>query len=125
VLLSGGSPARPNDSTEQRKDLSSRVAGLAREYRELRVKRRQLSPGARLKELDDYEGRLHQTLSALGVELGHPPHTEKMVVKCLGQPDAIFGSREMSNYLGIYNRAWRKSARKLKQRRDRKYLIYF
>lgn len=125
VLLSGGSPARANDSIEQRKDLSSRVAGLARDYRELRVKRRQLSPGARLKELDDYEGRLHQTLSALGAELGHPPRTERVVVECLGQPDAIFGNREMSNYLGIYNRTWRGSTRKVNQRNDRKYLIYF
>jgi hypothetical protein len=47
-----------------------------------------------------------------------------MVVEYLGQPDAITGNREMSNYLGIYHRASRKSARKVTPRRDRKYLIY-
>ncbi|HEX7517975.1 MAG TPA: hypothetical protein VF345_11905 [Chthoniobacterales bacterium] len=31
----------------------------------------------------------------------------------------------MSNYLGIYNRTWRGSTRKVNQRNDRKYLIYF
>jgi hypothetical protein len=127
VLLTGGPPAHANDSTEPgRKELRrSRVAGLAREYRELRAKRRDLSPGVRLKELDDHGGRLHQTLSALGVELGHPPRTDIVVIEDLGQPDAILRNREMSNYLGIYDRQLRKSAHKIEQGRDRKYLIYF
>ena len=58
-ILSGGSSSSANDSTGPGKDNESRVAKLAREYRELRVKRRQLPPGTRLKELDDSGGRLN------------------------------------------------------------------
>lgn len=125
VLFSGGSPSQANDATDLRKDRSSQVAKLAREYRELRVKRRQLAPGMRLKELDDSGGRLEEILSALGVELGHPPHTRKTVIALLGQPDAILGHPEMNKYLGVYYRDRRKTSREVDQRRDRKYLIYF
>lgn len=123
--LCGASPARANDSIEAPKNLNSRAASLAREYRELRAKRRQLPPGTRLKELDDSGGQLERTLSALGIELGHPPSTEKLVIESLGKPDAIFGNREMSNYLGVYYRGWQKAARKAQERHNRKYLIYW
>lgn len=124
-ILSGGSPSSANDSAELRKDTGGRVTKLAREYRELRVKRRQLAPGTRLKELDDSGGSLERVLSTLGAELGHPPHTRKTVIALLGQPDAIRGHREMGNYLGVYYRDRRKASREVDQRRDRKYLIYF
>jgi hypothetical protein len=126
-ILSGGSSSSATDSTELRKDNGGKgkVAKLARECRELRVKRRQLAPGTRLKELDDSGGSLERVLSALGVELGHPPHTKKAVIAWLGQPDAILGYPEMNKYLGIYYRERRKTAREVDQRRDRKYLIYF
>lgn len=124
ALCAGGSPARANDSTEPNKDPGGRTASLAREYRELRLKRRHLPPGTRLKELDDSGGRLERTLSALGVELGHPPHTKRTVIGWLGEPDAILGNREMSKFLGVYYRG-RESARQTDLRRDRKYLIYF
>ena len=123
-LLSDGSPSGAKDSAESGKDLSSRVAKLAQDYRELRAKRRQLSPGTRLKELDDFGGRLNRILSDLGVELGHPPHTKRTVIRWLGQPDAILGKREMNKYLGVYYRG-RESARQTDLRRDRRYLIYF
>ena len=121
VLLFVGEPARANDSTEGRRNLSDNAADLARQYRELRAKRRHLAPGVRLNELDDSGGRLERVLSALGVELGHPPNTRTMIVEYLGEPDAILGNREMTNFLGIYERTRRKSAHKS----DRKYLIYF
>jgi hypothetical protein len=125
VLLFCGSPSSANDSTDSRKDRSSKIATLAREYRELRVKRRQLAPGMRLKELDDSGGKLEETLSALGVELGHPPHTRKTVIALLEQRDAILDHRKMRKYLGVYYRDRRKISDEVDQRRDRKYLIYF
>lgn len=104
ALWAGGSPARANDSTEPNKDPGGKIASLAREYRELRLKRRHLPPGTRLAELDDSGGRLNRILSDLGVELGHPPHTKRMVIGLLGEPDAILGNRKMSKYLGVYYR---------------------
>jgi hypothetical protein len=118
ALLVGGSVARASDSTQ-------RVTDLAREYRELRAKRRQLPPEVRSRELDDSGGRLEHCLSILGDELGHPPHTRKEIVEYLGEPDAIRANREMTKYLGIYERERRKSALKREARADRKYLIYF
>lgn len=47
-----------------------------------------------------------------------------MIVKCLGEPDAILEDRKMTRFLGIYEGTLRKSARKLEPRHDRKYLIY-
>ena len=64
-------------------------------------------------------------LSALGEELGHPPHTKKTVIAWLGEPDAILGHREMNKYLGVYYRERRKTARETDPPRARKYLIYF
>jgi hypothetical protein len=124
LLLGGGWPARAKDSTKKR-NLSDNAADLARQYRELRAKRRQLSPGVRVNELDDSGGSLNRVLSALGVELGHPPNTRTMIVEYLGEPDAILGKRKMTKFLEIYERTRRKSAHKLEPRRDRKYLIYF
>jgi hypothetical protein len=123
-LLSGGWLCRA-ESIEQRKEPAGNVADLARQYRELRAKRRQLPAGARLKELDDFGGKLHRTLSALGDELGHPPHTRKTVVEYLGEPDAVLGQRDMNKFLGVYYRGSRESARKADERRNREYLIYF
>lgn len=125
LLLCGGSPVRANDQTSPPKNANGRVAGLAREYRELRAKRRQLPPGVRLKELDDSGGRLNRTLSDLGVELGHPPHTKRFVLECLGEPDAVFGYRKMHNYLGIYYRGRPETERKAQEQRNRTYLIYW
>lgn len=125
LIFTLGSPARAKDSQDPPKDGKNRVASLAREYRELRAKRRQLPPGVRLKELDVSGDRLERTLSALGVELGHPPRTTRFVIDCLGEPDAIRDGREMRNYLGIYYRGARNAARPADERRNRKYLIYW
>ena len=123
-LLSGEWPCRANP-IEQKSELAGNVAELARQYRELRAKRRQLPAGMRLKELDDFGGDLHRILSRLGEELGHPPHTEKTVVKYLAEPDAVRGQREMNKYLEVYYRGRPESARQADERRGRKYLIYF
>ena len=123
-LLSGGWFCRA-DPIEQRKKPARNVADLARQYRELRAKRRQLPAGTRLKELDDSGGKLSETLAALGDELGHPPHTKKAVVEYLGEPDAVFGQREMNKFLGVYYRDRPESDRRADEQRDRKYLIYF
>jgi hypothetical protein len=124
-FLCGGWPCRASESIAPKKELATHVAELARQYQELRARRRQLAPGTRLKELDDYGGRLHKTLSALGVELGHPPQTEQTVRKYLGEPDAVRSQREMGRYLGVYYRGRPAPVRKADERRDRKYLIYF
>jgi hypothetical protein len=121
VLLFVGGPAHGNDSTEERRNLSVKAADLAREYRELRAKRRHQAPGVSVPELDGSGGSLERILSVLGVELGHPPNTRTMIVKYLGEPDAILGNRKMAKFLGIYERTQRKSALKS----ERKYLIYF
>lgn len=68
---------------------------------------------------------MERTLSDLGVELGHPPHTKRFVIECLGEPDAIFGNREMRNYLGVYYRGRPKAELKAQEQRNRKYLIYW
>ena len=125
IIFANGSSARASDSADVPKNASNRVATLAQDYRELRAKRRQSPPGVHLKELDDSGGRLEQTLSALGVELGHPPHTTRFVIDCLGEPDAIRSGREMRNYLGIYYRGARKAARQADEQRNRKYLLYW
>ncbi len=125
TLVLAGSLARANDSTDAPKNISTRTASLAREYRELRAKRRQLPPGVRLKELDESGGRLERTLSALGVELGHPPHTKGSVTGYLGEPDAIFDHRKMHNYLGVYYRGRSQTPREADGRRNQQYLIYW
>src|SRR5205814_8740138 len=88
------------------------------QYRELRERRRHLSEGAYDKDLRDHGGKLHSVLQSLGTELGHPPYTKKIIVGCLGEPDAIWNGAQMAPYLGIYERELRKAGREPKAKRD-------
>jgi hypothetical protein len=54
--------------------------------------------------LRDHGGKLHRVLQSLGTELGHPPYTKKIIVGCLGEPDAIRNDVQMARFLGIYKR---------------------
>jgi hypothetical protein len=125
LLLAGAPLAQSKDSSDGCKGLNKKVAALISQYRELRDKRRQLAQGNHDRDLDDHGGKLHEVLSSLGVELGHPPYTKKNIVTCLGEPDAIRSHKRMRNYLGIYQNELRKAGRKVEERGDREYLIYF
>jgi hypothetical protein len=124
LFFAGTSLAQPKDSRDRCTGLNKKVAALIGQYRELREKRRQLAPGNRDRDLDNHGGKLHEVLSSLGVELGHPPYTKENIVTCLGEPDAVRSHKRMSNYLGIYQNELRKAGRKVEERDDREYLIY-
>jgi hypothetical protein len=126
VLFGAGiSLARAKVTGDDCKGLNKNAAALAREYKELREKRRLLEPGKFDRDLSADKGRLHQVLSSLGEELGHPPHTEKTITRCLGAPDTVGNDEQMHNFLGIYNRELQKQGRNVKAHGNRKYLIYF
>lgn len=125
LFFAGVSSAHPNYPDARCRGLKREVALLVREYKELRDKRRRLPPGSFDQDVSGHGGRLHEVLSSLGAELGHPPYTKKIIVGCVGEPDAIRSHKQMSNYLEIYNRELRKAGRKAEDKRDREYLIYF
>lgn len=123
LFLTGQSLAQSKDSDDRCSN--KKAAALASDYRELRDRRRRTAKRTRDKALDNYGGRLHQVLSSLGKELGHPPYTKEGILRCLGEPDAIRSHEQMGNYLGIYERELRKAGRQAQQRSDLQYLIYF
>ena len=106
-------------------DQNDKIATLISQYKELRVRRRQLPEGVFDNDLSGHGGKLHEVLSALGSELGHPPYTKEKIVACLGEPDAIRNGKEMNRFLDIYHRELRKAGRKIEEKSDREYLIYF
>jgi hypothetical protein len=83
-----------------------------------------LPEGVYDKDLRDHGGKLHTVLQSLGAELGHPPFTRKVIVGCLGEPDAIRNDIQMARYLGIYERERRKAGPQPGAKRDREYLVY-
>lgn len=125
LFLAGASLAQSKDSSHRCKGLDEKAAALISQYKELRNKRRQLAEGTRDKDLDNHGGKLHEVLSSLGDALGHPPYTKKNILSCLGKPDAIRSHKQMTNYLGIYNRESRRAERNAKEGDDREYLVYF
>ena len=125
LFFAGVASARPKDFDAGCRGLNKEVAGLISEYKELRNKRRWLPPGSFDKDISGHGGRLHEVLSSLGVELGHPPYTKKIIVGCVGEPDAIRSAEQMSSYLEIYNRESSRAGRKVEEKRNREYLIYF
>jgi hypothetical protein len=105
--------------------MNKKVGALIQEYRDLRIRRARLQPGEYDRDLNDYGGRLHEVLSSLGEELGHPPYLKKEIVDCLGKPDAVKNRKQMGGLLEIYNRELRKAGRKIEEKSNREYLIYF
>jgi hypothetical protein len=124
LFCAGGAGARASDSANQCQELSKETVALVNQYKELRERRRHLPEGAYDKALRDHGGKLHRVLESLGTDLGRPPYTRKIIVGCLGDPDAIWNDRRMAAYLGIYERERKKSGREPKTKRDREYLIY-
>jgi hypothetical protein len=124
LFLAGGTAARANQSDSRCEGLDKKVVALINQYKELRERRRHLPDGAYDKDLRDHGGQLHRVLQSLGTELGHPPHTKKIIVGCLGEPDAIRNDIQMARYLGIYERERRKTRREPRAKRDREYLVY-
>jgi len=124
LLLAGGTAARSSESDSQCQGLDKKVVALINEYKELRERRRHLPDGVYDKDLRDHGGKLHSVLESVGTELGHPPFTKKIIVGCLGDPDAIWNHVQMAPYLGIYERERRKVGREPEAKRDREYLIY-
>lgn len=126
LFFAGVSLAQANDFKNKCEGLSQKAARLVSQYKVLRDRRlTATAPGIFDKDLQGHGGKLHRVLSALGVELGHPPHTKKNVVNCLGKPDAVRNNARMRKFLEIYNRELRKTGRKTEDKSDREYLIYF
>ena len=125
LIFAAVSLAQSNDHNDRCQGLDQKVAALVSQYQELRNKRRQLPEGKYDAELNDDKGRLHEVMSSLGVEFGHPPYTKAKILGCLGKPDAMRSDAQMGNFLDIYHRELRKAGRKVEVKRDREYLIYF
>lgn len=68
---------------------------------------------------------MHRVLSSLGAELGRPPFTKKVIMECLGEPDAIKDDKRMSYFLDIYRNELKKAGRKWEEKSGREYLIYY
>src|SRR5688572_6457197 len=124
LLLAGGPTARSNEPDSPCQGLDRKVVALIDQYKELRERRRQLPDGLYDKDLRDHGGKLHNVLQTLGRELGRPPYTKKIIVGCLGNPDAIRNDAEMARFLEIYERERRKAGREPRAKRDREYLVY-
>ncbi len=125
LLFASASFAQGSASAEGCAGLDPKVMALVNEYKELRERRRRLPEGVYDKDLRDHGGRLHRVLSALGLELGRPPFTKKIIVACLGEPDKIQDDKRMGYFLDIYKRELKKAGRELKEKRGREYLIYY
>jgi uncharacterized lipoprotein YbaY len=69
--------------------LVSNVAGLAREYQELRTQKGHWYGGAFNPDLDSPGGRLREIMGALGETLGQPPFQKNQIVALMGEPDSI------------------------------------
>lgn len=125
LFFSSAPRAQSNDSANKCEKLNEKTAALVNEYKTLRDRRRKLPQGTFDQDLDRDGGRLSKVLSSLGDELGHRPYTKEIITNCLGEPDAIRSHQKMGGLLGIYNRELRKAGRKVEERSDREYLIYF
>lgn len=124
LLVAAAAHARAEETEGVCRGVDKRVAALAREYRELRERRRRLPQGVFDEELQADGGRFHEVLYALGAEMGRPPYTRRTVTECLGAPDAVKDGRRMRPFLEIYNRELRKAGREASEKPGRVYLIY-
>ncbi len=124
LLVAAVAHARAEETADVCRGVDKKVAALAREYRELRERRRRLPQGVFDEELQSDGGKFHEVLYALGVEMGRPPFTRRTVTECLGAPDAVKDGRQMRPFLDIYNRELRKAGREAPLKPGRIYLIY-
>lgn len=122
LFLAAGSAAQSKVTDEKCQGLDEKASALVSQYTALRLRRRQLPEGKLDLELND---QLSGVLTSLGHELGHPPYTKEVIVGCLGEPDAVRDERRMGGFLGVYHRELRKAGRKVEERSDREYLIFF
>jgi len=125
LLLASGSLAQSKKAEDKCKALDPKAIELIGQYKELREKRRRLPQGEFDKDLQADDGSLSRVLSELGVLLGHPPQTKQIIQTCLGEPDAVKNQRQMKPLLGIYERELKKAGRKVPEKNNREYLIYF
>ena len=124
LITAAVSTARAEDSGSRCRGLNANVSALAGEYRELRERRRQLPQGTFDQDTQADGGRFHRVLYSLGKEMGRPPYTRRIVVACLGEPDAVKSGKQMRPFLDIYQRELRKAGREVSERPGRVYLIY-
>jgi hypothetical protein len=125
LLFISVSFAQSKDSADRCKGVDKKVGALVGQYKELRDRRRRLPPGTYDEELSAAAGKLSKVLSSLGVELGRSPYTKQAIVDCLGKPDAVKTQKQMGHLLDIYNQESEKAGRKVEQKSNREYLIYF
>jgi hypothetical protein len=125
IVFASPSFAQSKDAGDSCAGVNEKTANLISQYKELRDRRRQLPEGTYDKDLSASGGKLSKVLSSLGVELGRPPFTKRTIVGCLGKPDAIKNGKQMRPLLDIYHRELRIAGRKIEERNDREYLIYF
>lgn len=124
LFVTAASSARADDSERRCQGLNKSISALVSEYRELRERRRQLPQGTFDHDLQAGNGKFHRVLYTLGREMGRPPYTERTVVSCLGEPDAVRNGRQMRPFLDIYHRELKKAGRKVSEKPGRVYLIY-
>jgi hypothetical protein len=124
ILFLAFAPSVRSNESNQCQGLDKKIVALIDQYKELRERRRHLPDGAYDTDLRDHGGKLHTVLQTLGTELGHPPSTKKIIVGCLGEPDAIRNDVQMARFLGIYERELRRSGREMRPKRGREYLVY-
>ncbi|HEY0375963.1 MAG TPA: hypothetical protein VGC87_03310 [Pyrinomonadaceae bacterium] len=123
-IAAAGSMARADEPVSGCQGLGANVSTLVREYRELRERRRQLPEGTFDQDLQAFGGKLHRVLESLGHEMGHPPYTRRIIVGCLGEPDAVKNGKQMGRFLDIHRRELRRAGREVKEKPGRIYLIY-
>jgi hypothetical protein len=64
---------------------------LLKEYKELRKSKGWFTGGKEWnKELDAWDGRLHNIMGTLGQVLGNVKYTKKDIINLMGEPDAIY-----------------------------------
>ncbi len=124
LIAAAVASARADDFGRRCQGLDKNVSALASQYRELRERYRRLPQGTFDQDLQSHGGEFHKVLYSLGERMGRPPYTRRIVVGCLGEPDAVRSGRQMGQFLDIYHRELRKAGRKVREKPGRVYLIY-
>ncbi len=125
VVLASFTYGQSQRSSEKCRDESEILTTLANQYKELRAKRRIRRDGQFNYDLDHSNGKLHEVMYKLGLELGRPAYSQRNVISYLGEPDAIYDDKQMNRFLEIYKRELGKSGREMAETHDREYLVYY